>query len=159
MNSIWAWTASKQVYNELRKLDKTMVSFYSTRVNVTSKSFKFNERDVKVKIVWIVYKKYFPFTSINSYLKPYYNAATWGSGLGHHHTEIIVVRRPWVRFLTDPQLAIKRGENSEQADKLANAGYKCCGRWWNAKFCFELHSHDNLMKERHLFAQITIHVR
>ena len=136
-----------------------MVSFYSTRVNVTSKSFKFNERDVKVKIVWIVYKKYFPFTSINSCVKPYYNVARWGSGLGHHHTEIIVVRRPWVRFLTDPQLAIKRGENSEQADKLAKIGYKCCGRWWKAKFCFELHSHSNLMKEKYVFAQIKIHIR
>jgi hypothetical protein len=56
-------------------------------------------------------------------------------------------------------LAIKRRENSEQADKLANAGYKCCGRWWNAKFCFELHSHSNLMKEKYVFAQIKIHVR
>jgi len=23
-----------------------------------------------------------------------------------------------------------------KANKLANAGYKCCGRRWNAKFCF-----------------------
>ena len=92
-------------------------------------------------------------------MKPYYNVARWRSGLGHHHTEIIVVRRPWVRFLTDPQLAIKRGENSEQADKLAKIGYKCCGRWWKAKFCFELHSHSNLMKEKYVFAQIKIHVR